>query len=102
MTPTESPRPRTWRTSAAIRDDLPTPGGPVTPTANAVPGLRIELRDDGEGAGIAILDERDRPREGPVVARADTGDELFVRPRTPGHRRHSTARARPFRTADAV
>ena len=33
MTPTVCSRPRTWRTSALISDDLPTPGGPVTPTA---------------------------------------------------------------------
>ena len=31
------PRSRTCRTSALISDDLPTPGGPVTPTTNAEP-----------------------------------------------------------------
>ena len=37
MTPTVVSRSRTWRTSALISDDLPTPGGPVTPTTNAEP-----------------------------------------------------------------
>ena len=30
-------RARTWRTSAEMRLDLPTPGGPVSPTAYALP-----------------------------------------------------------------
>jgi hypothetical protein len=33
MTPTVLPSSRTWRTSDEIRLDLPTPGGPVIPTA---------------------------------------------------------------------
>ena len=33
ITPTVRPASRTWRTSALIRLDFPTPGGPVTPTA---------------------------------------------------------------------
>jgi hypothetical protein len=37
MTPTVRPSSRTCRTSALIRLDLPTPGGPVTPTAYARP-----------------------------------------------------------------
>ena len=35
MTPTVSPSARTCRTSAAISDDLPTPGGPVMPIGEA-------------------------------------------------------------------
>jgi hypothetical protein len=40
ITPTVVPALRTWRTSALISDDLPTPGGPVSPTtaADPVPG----------------------------------------------------------------
>jgi hypothetical protein len=37
MTPTVEFVWRTWRTSALIREDLPTPGGPVTPTTKADP-----------------------------------------------------------------
>ena len=37
MTPTLRPSSRTWRTSAEISDDFPTPGGPVTPIAYARP-----------------------------------------------------------------
>ena len=33
ITPIVVPASRTWRTSAEIRVDLPTPGGPVMPTA---------------------------------------------------------------------
>ena len=36
-TPTLLPSARTWRTSAEMRLDLPTPGGPVTPTEYALP-----------------------------------------------------------------
>ncbi len=36
-TPTDRPSPRTWRTSAPISEDLPTPGGPVTPIVTAAP-----------------------------------------------------------------
>jgi hypothetical protein len=37
MTPTVRRDSRMWRTSALISEDLPTPGGPVTPTTNAEP-----------------------------------------------------------------
>ena len=37
ITPTESSRWRTWRTSAPISVDFPTPGGPVTPIVYARP-----------------------------------------------------------------
>ena len=40
MTPTLRPSPRTRLTSALIRVDLPTPGGPVTPIAYALPVSR--------------------------------------------------------------
>ena len=40
MTPTLRPSPRTRLTSALIRLDLPTPGGPVTPIAYALPVSR--------------------------------------------------------------
>jgi hypothetical protein len=36
-TPTVFSKVRTCSTSAAISDDLPTPGGPVTPTMAALP-----------------------------------------------------------------
>src|SRR6185436_9055323 len=39
MTPTLLPRLRAWPTSALTRDDLPTPGGPVTPIDAARPVL---------------------------------------------------------------
>ena len=72
------------------------------PDREGRPRVRIELLDDGEGAGIAVLDERDRPGQGPAVARQHAGDELLVGPGTTRHRRHSTVRTRLFRTADAV
>src|SRR5436190_842187 len=49
--PTSAPRTRTWRTSDEMRVDLPTPGGPVTPTAYA----RVADR--------ACREEHDRARE---------------------------------------
>ena len=57
MTPTLVPLARTRLTSALIRLDLPTPGGPVTPIAYALPGLRVELLDQLVGERVAVLDE---------------------------------------------
>ena len=37
ITPTDRSSVRMCRTSVLIRDDFPTPGGPVTPTTNAEP-----------------------------------------------------------------
>ena len=65
-------------------------------------GLRVELLDQRQSAWVAVLDEGDRPCECPLIACADAGDELVVSAGAARHRRHSTARARPFRTADAV
>ena len=49
--------------SVEIRLDLPTPGGPVTPTAYASAGLGIDVADEVVRERVAVLDERDRPRE---------------------------------------
>ena len=39
MTPTDASSARTWRTSALMRLDFPTPGGPVTPIPYELPVL---------------------------------------------------------------
>ena len=77
-------------------------GRPRDPDREGRAGRRIQLLEHGQGAGVSALDQRDRPRHGSPVARSHAGDELVVSPRAAGHRRHSTARARPFWTADAV
>ena len=69
-----------------MRVDLPTPGGPVRPTAYALPGLGIEVGDDVVGERVAVLDERDRARERAPVAGADAGGEGLACPvAAPGH-----------------
>ena len=68
-----------WRRSCAVRrstsEDLPAPGGPVTPTTNASPACGIERRQQRVGRRAAILDERDRARHRARVAREDAGGE---------------------------
>ena len=61
-TPTDWSSPRTWRTSAEISVDLPTPGGRRRTRA------RVEVADDLVGERIGVLDERDRARERALVA----------------------------------
>ena len=73
-------RSRTCATSAPIRLDLPTPGGPVTPTTAGAAGLGIELADERIRERVAVLDERDRARERAPIAAAHAGDELLERP----------------------
>ena len=85
-TPTVRPSARTWRSSAPIRLDLPTPGGPVTPIAYALAGLRVEVADELVRERVGVLDERDRPRERAAVAGAHARDERLARPLAPGHR----------------
>ena len=63
-----------------MRLDLPTPGGPVTPTAYARARVRVELADELVGERVAVLDERDRARERAPVAGADACDERLARP----------------------
>src|SRR5205085_4644666 len=46
-------------------------------------GLRIELADEVGGERLAVLDERDRPRERAPVARPDALRELAERPLAP-------------------
>ena len=77
-------------------------GRPRDPDREGRAGRRIQLLEHGQGARGSALDQRDRPRDGSPVAGSHAGDELVVSPRAAGHRRHSTARARPFWTADAV
>ena len=77
-------------------------GRPGDPDRERRAGVRIQLLKHCHSVGPTTLDQRDRPCDRPPVARSHTGDEFVVSPRAAGHRRHSTARARPFRTADAV
>ena len=42
--------------------------------------LRVEVVDEVAGERVAVLDERDRPRERPPVAGADPGAERLARP----------------------
>ena len=49
-------------------------------------GVRVDLTDELVGERVAVLDERDRPREGEAVARAHAGREGLPRPLSPlGH-----------------
>ena len=81
---------------------LPDARRPRDPDGERPAGLWVELRDDRRRVGVAVLHERDRARERPVVTGANAGNELRAGEGMSRHRRHSTARARPFWTADAV
>ena len=72
--------PGSWRTSAAIRLDLPTPGGPVIADDVRGAGLRVDLADELVGQRVAVLDERDRPGERTPVALAHARRERLARP----------------------
>jgi len=43
--------------------------------------VRVEIVDDLLRQGVAVLDQRDRPRERAPVAVADRVDERLARPR---------------------
>ncbi len=47
--------------------------------------LRVELAHEPGRLAVAVLHERDRPRQRPPVAAADAGDELLVRPALARH-----------------
>ena len=104
-TPTVRSRSRTCPTSAPIRLDLPTPGGPVTPTIAARPVLRIELAHERVRERVAVLDERDRARERTPIAGAHARDELLERQLLPRHaetlfrRRRRSSFGRPRRAS---
>ena len=86
-TPTVVSRSRTSRISAETRLDFPTPGGPVRPTAYALPVCGIEVGDEVVGERIAVLDERDRACERTPVAGANAGGECLTGPvAAAGHR----------------
>ena len=77
ITPTVCSAARIRRTSAAIRLDLPTPGGPVIPTTYARARLRVHLAHELVRERVAVLDERDRPGErAPVTLAHSRGERL--------------------------
>ena len=84
-TPTVRSSERTCATSAPTSDDFPTPGGPVTPIDGRAPGLGIELADERIRERIAVLDERDRPRERAAIALPHARGQLLERPLPPRH-----------------
>ena len=95
MTPTVVSRSRTWRTSALISDDLPTPGGPGDADDEGRARLRVEVADELVRERVAVLDERDRPGERAPVAAADAVGEIVERPGATGaHASASSASSR--------
>ena len=78
ITPTDRSSVRMWRTSVLIKDDLPTPGGPVTPTTNAEPVSGYSSRTSSYER-IAVLDERDRPGKRAPITGAHAGRERVER-----------------------
>ena len=90
------------RISAPISDDLPTPGGPVIADRERRAGLRIELLDQLPERRVAGSRRARSPARGPAGRLPGRRRRVRRESRAAGHRRHSTARARPFRTADAV
>ena len=86
-TPTLRPSARTWATREPTSDDLPTPGGPVTPTDAAGPST--------EDASTISAPSANDPRRARSRGRArcghreDPGDERVLRPLAASHRRDS-------------